>query len=441
MTFSVIPDPLMDGKIIPASAQINPFSSDKTPGNNQAAINSVIRNSFDPNAKEVTPKGVGSAGAILPSDSVLTYTIYFQNEGTADAEKVIITDTLSSLLNFETIDPDAASHEYTYKVTGSNVISFTFKDINLVPRSVNEQASRGFVKFTIIRKKGIPVGSVISNSANIYFDYNLPIITDTIHNTLVLCHTPEVNLSASSVNVCEGDLVQMNCTATYPYQSYAYTWSANSNVTQSISNPTIKANESGKIRVIVTEVNGCSSSDSIDLQVNPMPAAFEGNNASLCMGGSMLLGDEPDNGYIYNWQPAAMLDDPGSSSPLFTPANTGAFTFHLSVQTADGCIGKDTIEVLVDQCAGILYGQNSVTQLRAYPNPVSRQCKISYTLKNGSDVKLELYNSQGVLMETLVDNWQSASDYIYNLSIEKSGIYILYLNINEDIYYHKIVVE
>jgi len=50
---------------------------------------------------------------------------------------------------------------------------------------VNEPASNGFVTFVINRFKNIPIGSTVKNQVAIYFDYNLPIFTNTIVNTIV----------------------------------------------------------------------------------------------------------------------------------------------------------------------------------------------------------------------------------------------------------------
>jgi hypothetical protein len=50
--------------------------------------------------------------------------------------------------------------------------------------NVNEPASHGFVKFRIKQRPYNPVGSVIYNSAAIYFDYNEPVITNSVFHTI-----------------------------------------------------------------------------------------------------------------------------------------------------------------------------------------------------------------------------------------------------------------
>ena len=60
-----------------------------------------------------------------------------------------------------------------------NILVFTFNNIYLPDSSADFEASMGFVKFKINRVAGLPIGTQIENTAAIYFDYNIPIITNT----------------------------------------------------------------------------------------------------------------------------------------------------------------------------------------------------------------------------------------------------------------------
>ena len=50
--------------------------------------------------------------------------------------------------------------------------------------NANEPASHGFIRFKIGQKANNPLGTVIENSAAIYFDFNAPIITNTTFHTI-----------------------------------------------------------------------------------------------------------------------------------------------------------------------------------------------------------------------------------------------------------------
>jgi hypothetical protein len=142
-----------------------------------------ITGSFDPNDKRVTPVGLTSNHYV---DSLVTleYLINFQNTGTDTAFTVVIVDTLSSYLNPASIHSMLSTHNYQMEIMNGDELKFTFNNILLPDSNINEPQSHGFIKFKIDQQPGNPKGSVITNSADIYFDYNAPIKTNTTLNTI-----------------------------------------------------------------------------------------------------------------------------------------------------------------------------------------------------------------------------------------------------------------
>lgn len=59
----------------------------------------------------------------------------------------------------------------------------TFQNASQTPIS-NINNTHGFVKFRISLKNNLPLGTVIRNNADIYFDYNQPVRTNTVANTI-----------------------------------------------------------------------------------------------------------------------------------------------------------------------------------------------------------------------------------------------------------------
>ncbi|WP_291115700.1 DUF7619 domain-containing protein [Flavobacterium sp. UBA6135] len=145
--------------------------------NNSASLLQTVSGSFDPNDK-MEAHGPEIQISTFGADDYLYYTIRFQNTGTANAETVIITDFLDGQLDENSIRMISASHAYTMNRIGSD-LTWTFAAINLVPELVSSQDSQGYVHFKIKPKAGYAVGDVIPNTAQIYFDFNDPIITNT----------------------------------------------------------------------------------------------------------------------------------------------------------------------------------------------------------------------------------------------------------------------
>jgi uncharacterized repeat protein (TIGR01451 family) len=140
-------------------------------------------NSFDPNDKQATPKGYGEEHYIRPGTQ-LEYLIRFQNTGTDTAFTVRIIDTLSAWLDPASIRPGASSHAYSWDLKDAGVLSFLFQNILLPDSNINEAASHGFVKFSILPKADAPLETIINNTAEIYFDFNAPVATNTTFHRL-----------------------------------------------------------------------------------------------------------------------------------------------------------------------------------------------------------------------------------------------------------------
>ncbi|MGB3075146.1 MAG: hypothetical protein WBB36_07485, partial [Chitinophagales bacterium] len=163
---------------------IDPIAGDQNPSDNVFIFCDTVRSSYDPNYKSVMPAGIGLEGKI-PPDTDLSYTIHFQNTGTAPATDIFILDTLDSDLDIPSFRPLMSSHPVTFDVLG-NVVKFSFNNIMLPDSSSDEAASEGYVSYYIDQKPELESGTQIFNSAGIYFDFNPPIITNTTLNTIDL---------------------------------------------------------------------------------------------------------------------------------------------------------------------------------------------------------------------------------------------------------------
>ncbi|HBS86519.1 MAG: hypothetical protein A2W91_20080 [Bacteroidetes bacterium GWF2_38_335] len=167
----------------------------------------ILVNSCDPNDKSVSPAGL-TENHYVDNFTPLTYHINFQNTGTDTAYTVIIRDTLPELLDVLTVQPGPTSHPCEFTIYGEGILMWTFNDIDLVDSTTNEPLSHGFVSFTAEQIE-IPVneyGAVISNEADIYFDFNLPVITEPAWVTiwelpLTITIVPENEKSAIEVSV------------------------------------------------------------------------------------------------------------------------------------------------------------------------------------------------------------------------------------------------
>ena len=144
-----------------------------------------IRDSYDPNDKQVLPSG-NTVQHFIPTDAELQYQIRFQNTGTDTAYTVTVIDTLSDNLDIATLQVGAASHKYQFNVSGKGkpVLTWTFNNINLPDSTKGKLKSNGFASFSIKAKTGLPAQTKIENYADIIFDFNDPVRTNTTFNVM-----------------------------------------------------------------------------------------------------------------------------------------------------------------------------------------------------------------------------------------------------------------
>lgn len=165
------------GDTLIIKANISPLIGDTTPLDNQSTIYQPVSGSFDPNAKTET-HGSKLTDEQIADGEYLNYVIYFQNTGNDTAFRVIVRDTLSNKVNWQSFEMINASHPYQLSIKDSNKLEWKFDPIILPDSNHNEPASHGFIAFKVKPKAGTGAGELIANKASIYFDFNLPVETN-----------------------------------------------------------------------------------------------------------------------------------------------------------------------------------------------------------------------------------------------------------------------
>ncbi len=160
---------------------IDPVIGDVNPADNTIVLCLPVRNSCDPNEKYEVHAGAGTGNITVGSE--LDYTIMFQNLGNDDAYDINVTDELDPNLDLSTLKITGFSFPPAIFLVG-NTMKFQFNNIHLPAAAINEPKSHGFVSYKIKPKTGLALGTTINNFANIYFDFNAPIVTNTVTDIL-----------------------------------------------------------------------------------------------------------------------------------------------------------------------------------------------------------------------------------------------------------------
>ncbi len=164
-------------------------------GQSHAELCLEVIGAYDPNDKNANPRGYGEEHYI-DQNTGIEYFIRFQNTGTDTAFNVVVLDTLSPSFDVSSLQLGASSHPYDLRIIENYILEFTFADIQLVDSFTNEPASHGFFSYELKQNEDVALGTMIENSAAIYFDFNLPVITnetfhevgkDFINPTIIQC--------------------------------------------------------------------------------------------------------------------------------------------------------------------------------------------------------------------------------------------------------------
>lgn len=154
-------------------------TTDETPANNVSNLTQTVVGAIDPNDKTCVE------GHNLPINDVgkyLHYVIRFENTGTANAENILIRDVIDiSKFDISTLRPVSGSHSFITKIRNTNIVEFIFENVNLPFDDANND---GYVAFKIKTKPTLTLGTNIDNTADIFFDYNAAVVTNTYRTTV-----------------------------------------------------------------------------------------------------------------------------------------------------------------------------------------------------------------------------------------------------------------
>lgn len=175
---SVPANPGLIGTVLSATIDVSQSITESSLANNTTVLFRTITGSYDPNDKTaITSSNSSSTEYFINTDEYIDYVIRFQNTGTDTAFTVVITDTLQTELDMSTFLQGLASHPFTVSFKPGRVVEWRFETILLPDSNTNEPASHGLVTFRIQPQLPLVAGTIVSNAADIYFDFNPPVRT------------------------------------------------------------------------------------------------------------------------------------------------------------------------------------------------------------------------------------------------------------------------
>jgi len=211
-----------------------------------------------------------------------------------------------------------------------------------------------------------PGGSL--SDSTIFNPIACPIITttyyvDVINSTAcfsqdsltVTVNSIPIIITNNDTSICIGACVQLNTIGGTNYSWSPTTGLSNAAIPNPVACPIITTT------YIVTGigVNGCSSSDTVIITINPLPTVDAGVDQGICSVGSVVIGGTPTGpvGATYVWSPLATLNDNTLANPTATPTVTTTYT--VTVTDTNGCVDFDVVTVTVNALPVINAGSDS----------------------------------------------------------------------------------
>jgi len=184
-------------------------------------------------------------------------------------------------------------------------------------------------------------------------------------------------------------------------------------------NQTYKADSSGIYKVVVTDTAGCSSSDSIAINLFPLPDVSTLSDTSTCSGSSITLTTSSTQGQKFSWSPSTGLSNSNIINPVASPSATTKYI--VTATSAKGCTSKDSVTInvlstpVVTTSADTLICIGSTTDISASsPNAVQYVWSPSTGLNNSSISNPVAFpnNSTTYLVKVTANNSCEAEDSV-----------------------------
>jgi hypothetical protein len=316
---------------------------------------------------------------------IITY-----NAGSGPSAPGTITGSTSVCLNSTnisySISPVAGATGYTWSVPAGSTISSGQGTSSII---MQPGSAGGTISVTADNSCGSSVASTLTITVN-------PI--------------PAVNLG-SDITQCGGTVV-----LDAQNSGSAYLWSDAS------TNQTLTVSASGTYSVVVTDANGCSGSDGINITINALPTVTgtaSTNNA--CLGDADVILTGVPSGGIWS--------GPGVTGSSFSPstAGTGPQTLTYTYTDINGCTNTATTVITVNICT-VTENLSLSNGINIFPNPNNGQFTLVVNAEVG-DLKITVTDLQGrVVYSSVESNVHAGYLKQVNLNNQSAGIYFMQIS-------------
>lgn len=197
--------------------------------------------------------------------------------------------------------------------------------------------------------------------------------TSSATTTVAVLDSLDIVISAND-SICYGGTITLNVTSGVSYDwSGPNGWTANSQYT---GVPNVTDASSGEYIVNVTDSNGCISTATTNIIVNPLPVIALSSNSPVCENQTITL--NASGGITYAWSGPNGFSDT-IQAPVLTGVTLAEAGFYSVLVTTDiGCTATDSLNVVVNALPGVNVASNGPVCV-TYPIELYAAGGVSYS--------------------------------------------------------------
>ncbi|MCB0739644.1 MAG: gliding motility-associated C-terminal domain-containing protein, partial [Chitinophagaceae bacterium] len=156
-------------------------------------------------------------------------------------------------------------------------------------------------------------------------------------DTVLIAIDDPVVQTNNDTTICKGSSIQLNTSGAASYSWQPVTGLSNPNIGNPMATPDVNTT------YIVTgsSVWGCMATDTIEINILPLPVIIKSNDTTICVSGSVQL--FAGGGQFYSWSPTAYLNNSTIPNPVATPPDK--ITYTVTVTDMNTCQNTDSIKV------------------------------------------------------------------------------------------------
>jgi hypothetical protein len=405
---------------IDASAQLTSLGVlDSYPQNNNYNLYQLVWDSFDPNDITVDRTDIPVEEINTGDPITLDYLIRFQNTGTAEAINVRIENPLSSLLDVSTLQVLSSSHDYEIEIHDNSTLHWKFDDIYLPDSATNALASQGYVLYRIKTQSGLGLTDSIHNHAEIYFDFNAPVITNTAITSFYEC--PTNTQIIGPLTTCADETIILTCNSEYDQ----YAWTMDGMSLSASSELQMADITAGSYTIVLSATSQfCEAEVEHILVVHTVPTApvITQNNTTLSASGS---GE-------FHWQLNG--EDLATTNSTVEMTESGVYSVFV---VENGCPSAQTSGQFIMSSTSEHALKNEFT---VYPQPANDEIFITHNTSRSGAYTIEIHDLSGRL---LFQSNMNSSTLRIDCSAFETGLYMCSMKnkLNENVSQYKLIVQ